>query len=193
MMEDVCMIDSSVSYFFDALFSVDPLTPLLNLSTIDVASSPSSTNDSCSSFSDLSSPIRPQPHLELKQLPSDLKYAFLDSESQFSVIIASDLSPQQKKLGALLRNHKSAISWSLDDIHGISLFMCTHRIHLEDPVKTSREPRRSLNPILKKAVRTEILKLLDVSIIYPISDSNWVTEYTWSLKKICNYASRKQL
>jgi len=57
----------------------------------------------------------------LKQLPSDLKYAFLDSESQFSVIIASDLSPQQDKLSALLRNYKFAIGWSLDDIHGISL------------------------------------------------------------------------
>jgi len=111
MVENVCMIHYSVSYFFNESFPMDPLTPLLDLCTIDIALSPPSTNDSCSSFSDLSSPIRPhsvcntmsKPHMELKQLPSDLKYAFLDSESQFSVIIASDLSPQkQDKLSALL-------------------------------------------------------------------------------------------
>jgi len=125
MVEDVCKIDSYVSYFFDESFPMDPLTPLLDLSTIDIALAPPYTNNSNSFFSDLSSPIRHHSicntvsklQLVLKQLPSDLKYTFLDFESQFSVIIASDLSPQQKELGALLRNHKSAISWSLDDIH----------------------------------------------------------------------------
>jgi len=55
-------------------------------------------------------------------------------------------------LSVLLRNHKSAKGWSLDDIHGISPSICTHRIHLEDPVKTSREPQRRLNFILKEAI-----------------------------------------
>jgi len=45
MVEDVCMIDCFVSYFFDELFPMDPITPLLDLSTIDVALSPPSTND----------------------------------------------------------------------------------------------------------------------------------------------------
>ena len=50
-----------------------------------------------------------------------------------------------------------------------------HRIHLEENAKTSREPQRRLNPIMQEVVRAEVLKLLDVGIIYTISDSNWVS------------------
>ncbi|CAL2228504.1 unnamed protein product [Prunus armeniaca] len=50
-----------------------------------------------------------------------------------------------------------------------------HRIHLEDNAKNSREPQRGLNPSMKDVVRDEILKLLDVGVIYPISDSKWVS------------------
>ena len=50
-----------------------------------------------------------------------------------------------------------------------------HRIHLEENAKTSREPQRRLNPIMQEVVRAEVLKPLDVGIIYPISDSNWVS------------------
>ncbi|KAH9763969.1 hypothetical protein KPL70_001356 [Citrus sinensis] len=35
--------------------------------------------------------------------------------------------------------------------------------------------QRRLNPNMKKVVRTEVLKLLDAGIIYPISDSSWVS------------------
>ncbi|XP_068329681.1 uncharacterized protein, partial [Pyrus communis] len=58
-------------------------------------------------------------------------------------------------------------------IKGISPTMCMHRILLEEGAKTSREPQRRLNPHMKEVVRNEVLKLLDVGIIYPISDSKW--------------------
>jgi len=50
-----------------------------------------------------------------------------------------------------------------------------HRIHLEENAKTSRESQRRLNPIMQEVVRDEILKLLDVGVIYPISNSSWVS------------------
>ena len=50
-----------------------------------------------------------------------------------------------------------------------------HRIHLEENSKPSREAQRRLNPNMKEVVRTEIIKLLDVGVIYPISDSSWVS------------------
>ncbi|KAK4410206.1 Transposon Ty3-I Gag-Pol polyprotein [Sesamum angolense] len=53
--------------------------------------------------------------------------------------------------------------------------MCMHRIYLEDNTKPSREPQRRLNPTLKEVVMKEILKLLDARIIFPISDSAWVS------------------
>ena len=50
-----------------------------------------------------------------------------------------------------------------------------HRIFLDDDHATSIEPQRRLNPNMKDVVRKEVQKLLDVGIIYPISDSRWVS------------------
>ncbi|XP_075507481.1 uncharacterized protein LOC142544305 [Primulina tabacum] len=52
---------------------------------------------------------------------------------------------------------------------------------LEQNAKTSQQPQRRLNPHMKDVVKTEVLKLLDVGIIYPISDSKWVnTAFEWT-------------
>jgi hypothetical protein len=50
-----------------------------------------------------------------------------------------------------------------------------HKIHLEEDTKPSREPQRRLNPTMQEVVRGEVIKLLDAGIIYPISDSKWVS------------------
>jgi hypothetical protein len=50
-----------------------------------------------------------------------------------------------------------------------------HKIHLEEDTKPSREPQRLLNPSMQEVVRGEVNKLLDAGIIYPISDSKWVS------------------
>ena len=46
---------------------------------------------------------------------------------------------------------------------------------MEEEVKPVRQPQRRLNPHIQEVVRAEVLKLLQVSIIYPISDSPWVS------------------
>ena len=53
--------------------------------------------------------------------------------------------------------------------------MCMHQILLEDCHKPSMEAQRRLNPIMKEVVRKEVLKWLDARVIYPISDSAWVS------------------
>jgi nitrogen fixation protein len=116
------------------------------------------------------------PKLELKQLPSGLKYAFLESGDTFPVIISSVLNMDQEgKLVELLRKHKTAFGWTIADVKGISPLICTHMINFEDEVKASRQPQRRLNPNMREVVKTEVLKLLDAGIIYPISDSKWVS------------------
>ena len=81
--------------------------------------------------------------LELKPLPSHLKYAFLGVEETFMVIISSSLeSNQENKLLEILRTQKTAIGWTIAYIKGISPLICTHRIHLEEDVKPSRKPQR---------------------------------------------------
>ena len=51
-----------------------------------------------------------------------------------------------------------------------------HRIMLEEDSKTSREHQRRINPILSDVVKIEVQKLLEAGIIYPISDSQWVSQ-----------------
>ena len=48
------------------------------------------------------------------------------------------------------------------------------KILLEENSKISIEHQRRLNPIMKEVVRKEVLKWLNTSFIYAISDSPWV-------------------
>ena len=97
------------------------------------------------------------PKLELKPLPSHLKYAFLGVEETFPVIISSSLElDQENKLFEILRTHRTALEWTIADIKRISPLICTHRIQLEEDVKPSRQPQRRLNPIMKEVVKKEV-------------------------------------
>ena len=116
------------------------------------------------------------PKLELKPLPNTLEYAFLGEESTLPVIISSSLNDKQKgKLLDVLKEHKGALGWTIADIKGINPVDCMHYIHLDENAKSTREMQRRLNSNMKEVVRTEVLKLLDAGIIYPISDSSWVS------------------
>jgi hypothetical protein len=116
------------------------------------------------------------PNKELKPLPDSLKYKFLGPTEFLPVIIASDLiDAQDEELLRVLREHKEAIGWTIEDIKGISPSLVMHKIHLEENSKPSREPQRRLNPAMQEVVRAEVIKLLDVGIIYRISDSKWVS------------------
>ena len=61
------------------------------------------------------------------------------------------------------------------DIKGLSLTIVQHCIHLIKKAKPKRDPQRKLKPIIQEVLRVEILKLLDNWVIYPISDSQWVS------------------
>ncbi|XP_030949702.1 uncharacterized protein LOC115973574 [Quercus lobata] len=115
------------------------------------------------------------PILDLKPQPSHLKYVLLGDGGTLSVIISSKLSaPQEEKLVQVLKEHKTAIGWKIAYIKGISPSTCMHRILLEEEAKPSCQPQRRLNPPMMDVVK-EILKLLEVGVIYPILDSNWVS------------------
>ncbi|XP_038707278.1 uncharacterized protein LOC120002588 [Tripterygium wilfordii] len=83
----------------------------------------------------------------------------------------SIVSPPELELKPL----PAHLRYAFIDIRGISPSMFIHRILMEDGTKATREGQRRLNPNMKEVVRGEILKLLDVGVIYPISDSKWVS------------------
>jgi hypothetical protein len=116
------------------------------------------------------------PKKELKPLPESLKYKFLGQAKSLPVITASDLiDAQEEELLGVLREHKEAIGWTIEDIKGISPSLVMRKIHPKENSKPSREPQRRLNPAMQEVVRAEVIKLLDAGIIYPISNSKWVS------------------
>ncbi|GJU77618.1 reverse transcriptase domain-containing protein [Tanacetum coccineum] len=107
----------------------------------------------------------PLTDLELKPLPDNLEYVFLEEPFFLPVIISSQLSAQNKsKLVFVFKKHKEAFAWKTTDI----------------PVV---QKQRRLNPNMQEVVKKEIVKLLDTGIIYPIADSPWVSPIHYVPKK----------
>jgi len=50
-----------------------------------------------------------------------------------------------------------------------------HKILMEESFKPTIQQQYRLNPILQEVVRKEVFRLLYTGIIYPISDSGWVS------------------
>ena len=77
--------------------------------------------------------IKVPPELELKQLPSHLKYAFLGKNSTLLVIISASLPKEKEEdLIEVLKTHKEVIGWTMADIKGVSPHICQHKILLEN-------------------------------------------------------------
>ncbi|GJV46757.1 reverse transcriptase domain-containing protein [Tanacetum coccineum] len=122
------------------------------------------------------SSINEPPEVELKDLPPHLEYAFLADNNKLLVIIAKDLSDDEKTaLIKVLKSRKQAIAWKLSDIKGINLEFCSHKILMEDDYEPAVQHQRRVNPKIHDVIKKEVEKLLDAGLIYPISDSPWVS------------------
>ncbi|GKA08890.1 reverse transcriptase domain-containing protein [Tanacetum coccineum] len=122
------------------------------------------------------SSIDEPPEVELKDLPPHLEYIFLEGDNKLPVVIAKDLSVEEKAaLIKVLKSHKRAIAWKLSDIKGINPEFCTHKILMEEDYKPKVKHQRRVNPKIHDVIKKEVEKLLDAGLIYPISDSPWVS------------------
>ncbi|GKA96227.1 reverse transcriptase domain-containing protein, partial [Tanacetum coccineum] len=121
-------------------------------------------------------PKNEPPEVELKDLPPHLEYAFLADNNKLPVIIAKDLSDDEKTaLIKVLKSRKQAIAWKLSDIKGINPEFCSHKILMEDDYEPAVQHQRRVNPKIHDVIKKEVEKLLDAGLIYPISDSPWVS------------------
>nr|GEY15138.1 reverse transcriptase domain-containing protein [Tanacetum cinerariifolium] len=91
------------------------------------------------------------PEVELKDLPPHLKYTFLEGDNKLPVIIAKELGDEEKS--ALIK----------------------HRIFIEEDYKPAVQHQRRVNPKIHDVIKKEVEKLLDAGLIYPISDSLWIS------------------
>ncbi|GJT37441.1 reverse transcriptase domain-containing protein [Tanacetum coccineum] len=110
----------------------------------------------CEAKTDKSSIDEP-PEVELNDLPPHLEYAFLEGDNKLPVIIAKDLSFKEK--AALIK------------------------ILIEEDYKPVVQHQRRVNPKIHDVIKKEVEKLLDAELIYPISDSPWVSPVNCVLKK----------
>nr|GEZ80730.1 hypothetical protein [Tanacetum cinerariifolium] len=129
----------------------------------------------CKAKTDNSSIDEP-PEVELKDLPPHLEYAFLKGDDKLPVIIAKDLSVEEKNaLITVLKSYKRAIAWKLSDIKGIDPEFCTHKILMDEDFEPAVQHQRRVNPKIHDVIKNEVLRLLDAGLIYPIFDSPWVS------------------
>nr|GEU39768.1 reverse transcriptase domain-containing protein [Tanacetum cinerariifolium] len=83
--------------------------------------------------------------VELNDLPPHLEYAFLEGNDKLPVIIVKDLSVKDKT-ALITEDFEPAV-----------------------------QHQRRVNPKIHDVIKNEVLKLLDAVLIYPISDSPWVS------------------
>nr|GEX25433.1 reverse transcriptase domain-containing protein [Tanacetum cinerariifolium] len=97
------------------------------------------------------------PEVELKDLPPHLEYAFLEGDNKLPIIIAKELGDEEKSaLIKVLKSHKRPITWKLSNIQA---------------EQHQRRVKLKIHDVIKK----EVEKLLDAGLIYPSSDSPWVS------------------
>nr|GFA85749.1 reverse transcriptase domain-containing protein [Tanacetum cinerariifolium] len=114
------------------------------------------------------------PEVELKDLPHHLEYAFLKGDNELPVII-------DKELGGKSHSNKgfevqqASYRLELSNIQGINLEFYTHKILIEEDYKPAVQHQRRVNPKIHNVIKKEVEKLLDARLIYPISDSPWVS------------------
>nr|GEX72256.1 reverse transcriptase domain-containing protein [Tanacetum cinerariifolium] len=149
--------------FLENLLNEDPFQlPLMDLKVAEESKEKSSVEE--------------PPELELKELPSHLEYAFLEDSNKLPVIIAKNLKVDEREsLINVLKSHKWAIAWKISDIKGIDPRFCTHKILMEDDYKPAVQSQRRVNPKIYDVIKKEVTKLIDAGMIYPISDSPWVS------------------
>nr|GEY07938.1 reverse transcriptase domain-containing protein [Tanacetum cinerariifolium] len=109
------------------------------------------------------------PQVEPKDLPPHLEYAFLEGDDKFPVIIAKDLSDEEKTaLIKILKSHKRAIAWKLSDIKefkfnvidtkGAENLAADHLSRLKNPHQNVPDPKE-----INKAFPLETLNMIKSS------------------------------
>ncbi|XP_070055247.1 uncharacterized protein [Nicotiana tomentosiformis] len=118
----------------------------------------------------------------MRQTNSNKVCSFVDLVTEVIVDDASAMMNVDSTL-AVLQKRKKVIGWTLADIQGISTAFCMHKIILEEDAKSSTELQRRLNEAIQEVVKKEIIKWLDVGVVYPFSTARGPLR--------CNVSQRK--
>ncbi|GJT59159.1 hypothetical protein Tco_1002692 [Tanacetum coccineum] len=122
------------------------------------------------------SSIDEPPEVDLRILASYFAYAFLEDNNKLPVIIAKDLSVDEKAaLIKVLKSEKREIGLELSDIRVLTRNLVLINSNEEVTMKPAVQHQRRVNLKIHDVIKKEVKKLLDAGLIYPISDSPWVS------------------
>nr|GEY52721.1 hypothetical protein [Tanacetum cinerariifolium] len=107
--------------------------------------------------------------LKCGDIPS-ISYNNLESLNKVDLIDATCEEYSQAVLG-----FTDDVSIEIMDIKGIDPKFCSHKILLEEDYSPKVQCQRRVNPKIHDVIKKEVEKLLDAGLIYPISDSPWVS------------------
>nr|GEW98296.1 hypothetical protein [Tanacetum cinerariifolium] len=120
-------------------------------------------------------------YLKYESISPEIDHVDCDPEGdncidKLPMIIAKDLKVDEKEaLLKVLKSHKRVIAWKITDIKGIDPRFYTHKILMEEDYKPAVQSQRQVNLKIHEVIKKEVIKLLDAGMIYPISDSPWVS------------------
>nr|GFA14226.1 DNA-directed DNA polymerase [Tanacetum cinerariifolium] len=108
--------------------------------------------------------------------------SYLDSEGDILLLEAfmntkSDKSSIDEPSEVKLKDLPPHLEYAFleGDDKGIDIEFCTHKILMEEEFEPTVQHQRRVNPKIYDVIKQEVLKLLDAGLIYPISDSPWVS------------------
>ncbi|XP_056685757.1 uncharacterized protein [Spinacia oleracea] len=143
---------------------------------------PSSTNEKCFVV-DSFDPLVHDMHEHLLTTNDPLEFALLNRDglgdqgveaAKYKRLMDSTPPCDQSEQCLLVLDGRKALDDHAPKL-GVSPTLCMHHIELEDNVVPHCERQRKLNPPMGEVVKKEIMKLLAAGVIYPISNSRWVS------------------
>jgi len=75
----------------------------------------------------------------------------------------------------LLKEYEDMFPRSFQDMNGIAGSLGEMKIELKEGAKPVRKRPYRLNPKYKEKVRKELDRMLDVGIIFPVEESEWIS------------------
>ncbi|KAK2369518.1 hypothetical protein QL285_082647 [Trifolium repens] len=102
---------------------------------------------------------------ELKELPPNWKYVFLNEDYKDPVIVSSSLTPLDEEV--LLKKFKEGRGGLGFDLNGVIPVLCVTPIKNEEEPTPGNMPLEPPNPSLEELVRKEVMKLVESGMLDP--------------------------
>jgi hypothetical protein len=92
-----------------------------------------------------------------------------------TVIIGSDLLPgEEAMLFQFLQKNRDVFAWSAKDLTGVDRSFIEHKLNIDTSVKPRRQKLRKMSDDKVVAVKSEVQRLLDASVIREVMYPKWL-------------------